>query len=80
MKYFIPNVGYRNIVKNYPFYPFFIIKFEGPISVSPFNFADQYIVQKIYLVLSVTSALSWLKQCICLGATHAMIFLVQTRP
>ncbi len=37
-------------------------------------------VQKMYLVLSVTSALSWLKQCICLGATHAMIFLVQNSP
>jgi hypothetical protein len=29
---------------------------------------------EIYLVLSATSVLSWLKQIICLGATHAMMF------
>jgi hypothetical protein len=50
----------------------FYYKVEVPISVS------QYIGQKMYLVLSVTSAVSWLKLCICLGATNAMIFWLKT--
>jgi hypothetical protein len=54
--------------KNYPLYPFFYYKIRGSDIGFPVHSAE------IYLVFSVTSVLSWLKQIICLGATHAIIF------